>query len=939
MTVAAEPDPPLHARIDALIAEAGPRPVAAPAADAEFLRRVYLDLTGTIPTAAEARAFLADPATDKRAKIIDRLLSSPQHARHLSELFDVVFMERRLARNVDAAAWRQYLYASFSEGKSYRQIAAELFETDGTDPAHRGRARFTLDRQAESNIIARDVGRIFFGRDLQCAQCHDHPLIDGYRQSEYQNLRAFFSRTSIFKQKNEQGAEIAVLADRAEGDDSFKSVFRPRIVLAAVPALPGGPDVADPAIAAEELYVVKPETKERPVPKYSRRLKFAELLATGTNRQFARTLANRLWVMMMGRGLIEPLDLDHPANPPSNPQLLDLLTEAVIAADYKIDAILRELALTQAYQRSMDMPAAEQFAADFPAAEQQLATVTAEHRAAKAALSQAEDAFAVAEEAWEDAKVSIVKLTASQAEATATFQQAQATQAEAAKALAEAQSQLAARAKAQQAIAEAAEKAQAAAQIVPDKAELAQAAQMIKAAMEASVAEVQAMEKLMAERTASMEASAAALASAQQSQAALAAELQAAARTDATATAALDAAFELRNHLQTSLQLLQEKIESLTAVLAYRDRLSEASQVDSQRTAAEAQLAENRTKLAALEPSLTEQQRQIEQGTAHATRAAEALADTQKHIATLEKAIAALRKADQRITVARQNASEAAELTTTAEQLTKDITELSSELDQARGVLAARTAANASAQASLGQVRDKLAALQTQKDSLAGMIGSLEQQVAGLTGQCSAAKAQADIARESLVPHWSRQAAVRALRPLSAEQVAWSAMQATGIIHQYTILAETELKFLAAQAVAFGDPAAQHISPREIERLVTHKLTGSAQAFVHHFGAGAGQPQDTFHATVEQALFMANSGVIQTWVRPTGSNLAQRLVTMTDANAIVEEIYLSVLTRYPSHEEAQALRDLIAARGDDRVNACADAIWSLLASAEFRFNH
>src|SRR5262245_35282407 len=100
-------DEPLHVRIDPWVAKGHIGQVAPPASDADFLRRIYLDLTGTIPSAAEARAFLDDPASDKRVKLIIRLVDSPQHARYLATMFDVMWMERRGDKHVSSAEWQQ----------------------------------------------------------------------------------------------------------------------------------------------------------------------------------------------------------------------------------------------------------------------------------------------------------------------------------------------------------------------------------------------------------------------------------------------------------------------------------------------------------------------------------------------------------------------------------------------------------------------------------------------------------------------------------------------------------------------------------------------------------------------------------------------------------------------------------------------------------------
>src|SRR5207249_636694 len=123
------------------------------------LRRAYLDLNGTIPTAAEAKAFLEDTSPDKRAKLIDRLLASPAYARRMAQFFDVVLMERRREAKVPQAAWEEYLRSSFAANKPYDALAREILSADGADTKNRGPAKFYLDRDLEPNLVTRDIGR------------------------------------------------------------------------------------------------------------------------------------------------------------------------------------------------------------------------------------------------------------------------------------------------------------------------------------------------------------------------------------------------------------------------------------------------------------------------------------------------------------------------------------------------------------------------------------------------------------------------------------------------------------------------------------------------------------------------------------------------------------------------------------------------------------
>jgi hypothetical protein len=347
----------MHQRIDQLIAAGTPnyaKLAAGPASDEEFLRRATLDLTGTIPSSAEARAFLKDPSPDKRTRLIDRLLASPEYARHLANVFDVMLMERRPARNVPAAAWQEYLRQSFAANKSWDRLVAEILSADGSEPKALAPARFYLDRNGDGNQITRDVSRLFLGMNLQCAQCHDHPLVVDYKQNFYYGLLAFLNRSYVFRDPK---ARRMVLAEKAEGEVSFQSVFDPaKVTKTTGPRLPGRPAVKEPTFKKGEEYTIKPAKGARGVPRFSRRALLAVELARADNVAFKRNFANRMWALMMGRGLVQPLDMDHEANPASHPELLTLLADEAAAHKFDVKWLLRELALSKTYQRSSVPP-------------------------------------------------------------------------------------------------------------------------------------------------------------------------------------------------------------------------------------------------------------------------------------------------------------------------------------------------------------------------------------------------------------------------------------------------------------------------------------------------------------------------------------------------------------------------------------------------------
>ena len=123
---------------------------------------------------------------------------------------------------MDLGAWQQFLFASCLTNKPYHQLVREILSADGADEATRPAARFLLDREGEPSTLVRDTGRIFFGMDLSCAQCHDHPNVPDYAQRDYHGLFAFFNRTYLFTRDRDKKAFIA---ERAEGDVTFTSVF------------------------------------------------------------------------------------------------------------------------------------------------------------------------------------------------------------------------------------------------------------------------------------------------------------------------------------------------------------------------------------------------------------------------------------------------------------------------------------------------------------------------------------------------------------------------------------------------------------------------------------------------------------------------------------------------------------------------------------------
>lgn len=352
---------PLPTRIDQLItAKLDDQPAAKLSSDTEFLRRIHLDLIGRIPTSTEARKFLADQSPDKRDQLIDDLLGSPEYPRHMQEQFHVLLMERR----GDDPEWTKFLRISFEAKASWSAMARDMLHPPAEDETKRGAAYFLTARLTKEGAMAevdvpgltRDVGRLLAGVDLQCAQCHNHLTIDHYKQKDFQGLHMFF--TNIIQRRDVQFPAVSekLMTEKQE----FMSVFD-QVPVKTAPVVPGQGELEIPTFAKGEEYLEPPDrkTKNPGVPKFSPLSKLAEGLPAPDNPQFRRHSANLAWFVMMGRGLVHPLDLHHPDNPPSHPELLDLLGEEWAKQEFDFQWMWRTLARTKTYQRTSVLPAGQ----------------------------------------------------------------------------------------------------------------------------------------------------------------------------------------------------------------------------------------------------------------------------------------------------------------------------------------------------------------------------------------------------------------------------------------------------------------------------------------------------------------------------------------------------------------------------------------------------
>ncbi len=590
----------LHERIDAQI-ETGMIGSPAPAADeATLCRRLYLDLLGRVPSAAEARTFLAEAAPDKRTMLVDTLLATPEFARQISVWLDITLMERRADKNVPTPEWRKYLFDSALANKPYDQLVREILSADGADPATRPAAKFYLDRDGEPFALTRDVGRAFFGMDLQCAQCHDHPLVNDYHQEDYHGLLAFLNRTSLFTDAENKIS----LAEKAEGDTAYQSVFDPNQKGTIGPTLPGGLPLPEPTFAKGEEYIVAPADKVRSVPKHSRRALLANAVTDGKNRAFNRNIANRLWGFMLGRALVEPVDFIHTANPASQPEVLELLADEVVAKQYDLRACLREIALTRAYARALELPAetpqmaaeAAQRLAECQAACEQCQAVA---NAASEAAQAARDQFAAAKKTEEQAAAEASQSQAALAVAEQAIKDAQVT-------MEQTQAQLAARQLLAQTLADAAAKAAEAAAQLPEDQELAAAVATVKGRSESIAANVGGLAQTMTQCQSDVGAKEAAAVAQREAAAQLVAKVEALRTQVAPMVAAWETAIATAQREQKLSAGAEQRLAWIKAMADYRSVADAAQAQQAVQAGALQQLAAAieaaRTPMAAVDP-------------------------------------------------------------------------------------------------------------------------------------------------------------------------------------------------------------------------------------------------------------------------------------------------------------------------------------------------
>ena len=370
--------------VDAKLRALGVEP-SGPAADAEFLRRVTLDVIGTLPTPAEVRAFLADRSPDKRSAAIDRLLAHPMHAAlWATRYLDITGCDVGAMEGPDdmrprrAGVWHAWFRARFAANTPYDRIARGVLcatSRDGDDARNWARREVERSRSLRDGRetdyadkpgldlfwrrlvdgeyspvepIAERVATTFLGVRIECAQCHKHPF-DRWSRSDYRAFANTVADVEFGLSPDALAATAALLDERRKADPAGVLPPIPRIREVYVAARPSrrlaDPDTGRP-LAPRALG--GPELPRGGDP----RERLFDWLVRPDNPYFARSFVNRVWAVYFGAGLVDPVDGFSVTNPPSNARLLDALAADFVAHGYDIRRLERTVLNSRAYRRS-----------------------------------------------------------------------------------------------------------------------------------------------------------------------------------------------------------------------------------------------------------------------------------------------------------------------------------------------------------------------------------------------------------------------------------------------------------------------------------------------------------------------------------------------------------------------------------------------------------
>lgn len=290
--------------------------------DSAFMRRVYLDTIGTLPTAADAKAFLSDSSADKRARLVDALLNRPEYADYWAMKWsDILRADKIKVTHQGTVGLTRWLRKQFEQNRPYDQMAREIVTAQGPVQSESPAAFYKA--VGEPAVASRAISQLLLGVRIECAQCHHHPS-ERWSQDDYAAFGSFF--TGVTFKKLPDGTDAVVSRQATD-------MVHPRTNLPVAARGLGGPKVDFTGVT-------------------DRRQVLAAWMTAPDNPYFAKAIANRLWAHYFGRGIVEPIDDIRITNPPTNEPLLEALAAHMREVKYDLKAFTKTLLLSRAYQLS-----------------------------------------------------------------------------------------------------------------------------------------------------------------------------------------------------------------------------------------------------------------------------------------------------------------------------------------------------------------------------------------------------------------------------------------------------------------------------------------------------------------------------------------------------------------------------------------------------------
>jgi hypothetical protein len=318
---------------------------ASRARDAALLKRLTLDLAGRPPTPPERHQWLFNPSLHRTRNFVRYLLQTQCFTDHQVEEFNWLLMDGKNGK------LKNYLHGVIQENRPWNRVFKEIMLSDDQNPSATGASAFIKERIRDLDRLTNDVSVRFFGINMSCAQCHDHPNVPDWTQARYYGMKSFFSRTF------DNGGFVA---EKEHGQLTYKNtdgktLEAPLQFLAGEPLSVQAVSWSQAQIKTEKKRFETFKEKKQPPPlsANSRRARLVkEGLATSQQDYFTRAIINRVWQRLLGTGLVEPLDQLHGGNIPSHPELLLWLSEWFTRSNYNLQGLIEGIVLSQTYQRS-----------------------------------------------------------------------------------------------------------------------------------------------------------------------------------------------------------------------------------------------------------------------------------------------------------------------------------------------------------------------------------------------------------------------------------------------------------------------------------------------------------------------------------------------------------------------------------------------------------